>query len=134
MQGNYYNPTYGNLEQYVVKQNDSLYMIAKKYHISVDELKNANHLVSNMIYPNQILFIPKTQTAPSSVTTNGIQGFINKVQGTYNYAGSKTNQHVVRTNDTIEDILAMHHLSPLEFLKLNETIFLNPVQTLTVGK
>ena len=56
---NYYNPNLCNLEQYVVKQGDSLYMIAKKYGITVDELKSTNHLVSNMIYPNQILFIPR---------------------------------------------------------------------------
>jgi LysM repeat protein len=44
---------------YVVKKGDSLYKIAMAYNTTVDVLKNANNLASEMIYPNQILFIPK---------------------------------------------------------------------------
>ena len=57
MQGKY---LYGfnDHTHYVVKSGDSLYLIAKKYNTTVDELKKINHLYSNMIYPNQILLIP----------------------------------------------------------------------------
>ena len=58
MQGNW-NQSNSYMMQYVVKPGDSLYMIAKAHGITVDELKNANHLVSNVIYPNQVLLIPK---------------------------------------------------------------------------
>ena len=43
---------------YTVKAGDSLYSIALKYGISVDELKNANNLTSNIIMVGQVLRIP----------------------------------------------------------------------------
>ena len=43
---------------YTVKKGDSLWSISKKYNISVDELKNANNLVSNLISIGQNLIIP----------------------------------------------------------------------------
>ena len=48
---------------YIVKQGDSLWSIAKKYGISVDELKRANGLSSNLLSIGQKLKIP-------SVTSN----------------------------------------------------------------
>lgn len=107
----------GDMIEYVVKKNDSLYMIAKKYGITVDELKSVNHLVSNMIYPNQILFIPKCNSNYQGVDI--IDKFKNKCKVEYkNYEYNK--KYCIRPNDKIEDILAMFNLSPLEFLKLNE--------------
>lgn len=107
----------GDMIEYVVKKNDSLYMIAKKYGITVDELKSVNHLVSNMIYPNQILFIPKCNSNYQGVDI--IDKFKNKCEVEYkNYEYNK--KYCIRPNDKIEDILAMFNLSPLEFLKLNE--------------
>ncbi len=128
---NYYNPNYSSYDQYIVKQNDSLYMIAKKYGISVEELKNANHLVSNMIYPNQILFIPKKQEYVTK-TNDSVEGLINKYKlnlkdisnlkvvpnQTIPYRTEKV--HIVRPGETVEDILASYQLSPLDLLKLNE--------------
>ena len=43
---------------YTVKAGDSLYSIALKYGILVDELKNANNLTSNIIMVGQVLRIP----------------------------------------------------------------------------
>lgn len=43
---------------YTVKSGDSLWSIAKKYNVSVDELKKANNLTSNVLRINQVLFIP----------------------------------------------------------------------------
>ena len=42
---------------YVVKPNDSLYEIAKKYNTTVSKLKDINNLTSNTIYPGAILKI-----------------------------------------------------------------------------
>ena len=44
---------------YVVKKGDSLYSIANKYDISVEDLKNANGLSGNLINVGQVLNIPK---------------------------------------------------------------------------
>ena len=43
---------------YVVKSGDTLWSIAKKYGVSVDELKEKNGLTSNSLSLNQILIIP----------------------------------------------------------------------------
>lgn len=49
------------LNTYTVKSGDSLYSIAKKYGITVDELKKANGLTSNNLSLNQKLVIPETK-------------------------------------------------------------------------
>lgn len=43
---------------YVVKSGDSLWNIAKRYGISVDELKSYNNLTSNLLNIGQVLKIP----------------------------------------------------------------------------
>ncbi len=45
---------------YVVQTGDSLWNIAKKYNITVDELKKANNLTSNLLQIGQELIIPKS--------------------------------------------------------------------------
>jgi len=44
--------------EYIVKKGDSLYQIAKKYNISVMELKELNNLSSNLLNIGQILKVP----------------------------------------------------------------------------
>lgn len=46
---------------YIVKSGDSLWNIAKKYGISVEELKAANNLSSNLLNIGQVLKIPEEE-------------------------------------------------------------------------
>lgn len=46
------------VSMYVVKSGDTLWSIAKKYGVSVDELKSSNNLTSNILSIGQILNIP----------------------------------------------------------------------------
>lgn len=46
---------------YLVKSGDTLYSIAKKFNVKVDELMNYNNLDNNMISIDQQLSIPNTQ-------------------------------------------------------------------------
>ncbi len=48
---------------HVVKKNESLYSLAKKYHVPVNELKSANHLVNNRIKCGDTLVIPPHSAA-----------------------------------------------------------------------
>ncbi|WP_051428366.1 LysM peptidoglycan-binding domain-containing protein [Bacillus sp. J33] len=43
---------------YVVKKGDNLYQIAKKFDMTIEELKKANSLTSDSIYPGQTLNVP----------------------------------------------------------------------------
>ena len=49
---------------YIVKSGDSLWSIARKLNVSVEELKAANNLNSNLISINQVLRIPVTSVEP----------------------------------------------------------------------
>ena len=48
--------------RYTVKTGDTLYSIAKRYNISVNELKSANNLMSNSLSVGQQLIIPTNNT------------------------------------------------------------------------
>ena len=56
---------------YIVKSGDSLWSIAKKYNISVNDLKQANNLTGNGLSINQKLIIPKTGDYETYVVQSG---------------------------------------------------------------
>ena len=53
-------------ERYKVRPGDSLHKIAKKYHVSVDSLKEANRLDDDSLRPNQVLVIPGGKSSKKS--------------------------------------------------------------------
>ena len=59
-----------------VKKNETVYTLAKKYHVTVEELKGANNLVGNAIKPRQVLVIPPRTVA----TADSAGGTIYKVK------------------------------------------------------
>ena len=63
--GTYIAPSGSNY--YTVKSGDSLWSISKKFGITVDELKQANNLTSNLLSIGQNLLIP---TKESETSTN----------------------------------------------------------------
>lgn len=64
--GGTYSPSVGTY--YTVVSGDSLWSIAKKYGVTVNELKNANNLTSNSLSIGQILRIPieEEESMPST--------------------------------------------------------------------
>ncbi len=121
-------------------------MIAKRYGITVEDLMSTNHLVSTMIYPNQILFIPRRKEYITK-TNDSIKDIIDKYSLTLKDISNlkvEPNQsityreeesvHVVRVGETIEDIMAQYHLSPLELLKLNENKIVCPGEKVIIKK
>ena len=86
--------------QYVVKQGDSLYKIAKEYGVTVNELLNVNGLKNALIYPNQVLIIP--------LNNNGEIYFV---------------EYVVKENDTLESIVLKYKTTIDELKALHEKSF-----------
>lgn len=60
------NIAYAETSHYVVQKGDTLYRIATRYNVSVESIKNANGLRSNIIYIGQQLIIPNGSTSISS--------------------------------------------------------------------
>lgn len=66
---------------YGVKEGDTLWSIAQRYHVSVQSLINHNKLTSDVIYPDQILIIPslgQTEIAKNDVITKKIKQVMNE--------------------------------------------------------
>ena len=51
---------------YTVQSGDSLWSISKKFGVTVDELKNANNLTSNLLSIGQVLIIPTSSGSNSN--------------------------------------------------------------------
>ena len=51
-------PKSNSKKTYTVQKGDSLWSIAKKYNVGVEELKLANNLTSNLLSIGQKLIIP----------------------------------------------------------------------------
>ncbi len=63
--------TESKINTYIVKSGDSLYSIAKKYGVTVDELKKANGLTSNNLNLNQKLVIPEAKGEIGYIVKSG---------------------------------------------------------------
>ena len=58
----------GTLDTYTVKAGDTLYSIAKKYGLTVNELKQLNNLTSDILSIGQVLYISNSNTSLPSNT------------------------------------------------------------------
>jgi len=81
---------------YKVKSGDTLWSIARKNGISVDELKKANNLTSNSLSIGQLLYIPQEETETI-----------------------ETEVYTVKKGDTLYGIAQKFNLSVDELKKLN---------------
>lgn len=89
-----------------VKKNESLYTIAKKYHVRVADLKSANNLLNNHIHNGDKLFIPPRSTAEAS-ESHGKSG------------KSKASAYRVKRGDTIAKVARKTGVSARELKRLN---------------
>jgi len=87
-----------------VKKNETVYTLAKKYHVTVEELKSANSLVGDSIKPRQILVIP-----PRTVAT-----FSNNSS-----ASSSTSVYKVKKSETLSRIAQKTGVSVADLKRLN---------------
>ena len=87
-----YTPPQTN-NKYTVKKGDSLYSIANKYNISIEELKKQNNLTSNILQINQKLTIPTTSQSNYTVYT------VQKGDSLWNIA----NKYGISVNDIVSE-------------------------------
>lgn len=76
---------------YMVQKGDNLYSIARKYGVSIDDIKNANQLTSDILTVGQVLVIP------NDITNNNTSNLYVVKKG--DTLWSIANQFNVRIND-----------------------------------
>lgn len=115
------------LQIYIVKQGDTLSGIAFEFGIGIEELRNANALPSDLIYPDQQLFIPAKPTELTSQTAPPVD--TSAVDGTPSLI-----RYQVKSGDTIESIASHKGLNPADLRTANAMIgdALLPGQFITV--
>lgn len=64
----------GSNNTYTVVKGDTLSGIANKFNTTISELKELNHLTSDLIQIGQVLFIPTTTTTPVYSTYTVVKG------------------------------------------------------------
>ena len=104
-----------SLSSHKVTSGESLYLIAQKYGVTVEALKQANKLSSNNIMVGQVLTIP----AKESSTSTG------------------SSSHLVKTGDTLYLISKQYGISLDDLLKANNlssSAQIYPGQRLTIPK
>jgi peptidoglycan endopeptidase LytE len=72
---------------YQVRPGDTLYNISKKYHTTVDSIKNLNHLSTNTIYAHQVLKVDDGKASTQSISSS-----------------SSAATYTVRPGDTLSEI------------------------------
>lgn len=82
---------------YIVQKGDSLWVIANKYGITTEELKNYNKLTSNLLSIGQVLKIPQGKTSTENIYT------VKKGDSLWTIAN--------RYNTTVEKIKVLNNLT-----------------------
>jgi|WetSurMetagenome_2_1015567.scaffolds.fasta_scaffold02002_8 peptidoglycan DL-endopeptidase LytE len=96
-------------ERYRVKSGDSLHKIAKKHNVSVDALKDVNHLEGNDLKPNQVLVIPGASSKKAP------QKNIGKNKNT-----PEATVYVVKKGDTLAGVAQRTGVPAAEIRQMNE--------------
>ena len=96
-------------ERYTVKPGDSLHKIAKKFHVSVDTLKEANHLDGTALRPKQVLTIPNGKATKA----------IAEKSASKKKSGTDATVYVVKKGDTLTGVSEKTGVTESEIMKTN---------------
>ncbi len=140
--------------KYIVKENDTLFEIAKNYNVTVNDIMNNNNLVTPLIYPNQIILIPvkidelityqtnkndtieeiakKYNVSPYEIGKYNDFGTIKIAEGEKIIIPNKTGTYTVKENDTIETILNNTKRTTRHLMVLNQNEWLKPGNTINI--
>lgn len=98
-----------NQQKHIVAKGETLYMISKKYNVTVEELKKRNKLSSNELSLGQTLNID----SPKSITTKNIVAKSTPVK-------SDLRTHQVAKGETLYSISKIYDISVSEIKLLNK--------------
>jgi len=96
-------------ERYAVKPGDSLHKIAKKFHVSVETIKEANHLDGTALRPKQVLVIPGGKSAKKIAEKSTAK----------KKSGTDATVYVVKKGDTLAGVSEKTGVPASEIRKTN---------------
>ena len=113
----------------MVQRGNTLWNIAQMYHSSVHEIKEDNHLQSDMLQIHQVLRIPRR---PDNTVRHGVQK--SQVHGSMKPVSYKSDSYRVRSGDTLWGIAMANHVSVSYLMTMNalSSSLIFPGQKLTV--
>lgn len=114
----------GTAETYVVKQGDSLYKIANKYSITVNDLKSANNLSSNLLSIGQVLKIP-SKTVDEGPTVSEETYIVQKGDSLYSIAQ--------KFDTTVNKLKELNNLTS-NLLDIGQILVVGEVPVVTEGE
>lgn len=100
---------------YKVQSGDSLWKIAQKHDITVNQLKSFNNLTSDLIFPNQVL---KTEKNSNNNSTSNDKQTTNEKEN-QKPSTSKATTYTVKSGDTLSGIASLHKISLNDLMKWN---------------
>lgn len=126
--------------QYVVKQDDTLFGIAKKLGVALDALLTTNKLtLTSMIHPGMVLVVPAgaatplpTTSSPSSTTSSTTSS---TASSSTSRNGAPATTYVVKPNDALFNIARTYGVSLNGLLQANKLTINSvvlPGRTLTI--
>ena len=89
---------------YIVKKGDTLYSIALKYNISINDLKRINNITSNTLSIGQILTIPSIK---------------DEIIDNNNISDIPDNVYVIKSGDTLYSIAKLYNTTVNKIKELN---------------
>ncbi len=104
--------------QHTVQSGESLWSIAQQYGTSVDQIKQANQLDNNMVFPGQVLSIGGGSGAGGAATAQS----------------SNNGAHVVQAGESLNVIAAQYGVSVQDLMRANglNSYLIHPQQTLKI--
>lgn len=108
------------IQEYTVKAGDSLWAIANQFDVSINNLKQANNLTTDIIYVGQILIIPQLDTNTSNIEQPTVQ------EPTITYT-----THTVRSGDNLWNLSVIYRIPMQELMSINN---LNINSMLSIGQ
>ena len=123
----------GAAVEYKVKKGDSFYSIAKKYHVKISDLKDANTAAARDMKPGDKIIVPSQKNEAQKKTrsvgperdsisykkTSKENSSLDKTTGP-SQTSAKDIYHLVKKGDTLSSISHKYSISVIELRELNE--------------
>lgn len=121
------NTTTNTGSTYKVLHGDSVWLIANKFGITMDQLRQWNNIQNNFIYPGQVLTVKGT----SQGTSNGQTTPVEKVPTT---PPATSDKYTVQSGDSVWGVATKYGLTMEQLVRWNgiQNNFIYPGQQLTV--